>query len=165
MVSGFGNFIVDFAKRTIRNLDFIQAQASAGDRGVYPVTQLWNSLLGLIVMPHELDAQGGGIEHIPETPMTQLWSQEWPRVTVSGGTEDESLQDLVRNLRNSVAHFNVKFLTGPDNEITSVTLWNQRLGRDGAPIKGSRRWEGQINVEDLDRLARRIAEVYVGVFV
>jgi len=56
-VSGYGNLIRDFAERTIQNLNFIQAQASAADPDAYEVTQLWNSLLGLIVLPQELDSR------------------------------------------------------------------------------------------------------------
>lgn len=172
-MSGYGDFIRDFTERTLRNLDFIQAQASAGDRDAYEVTQLWNSLLGLIVLPRkrELEAHGGGIEQIPQTPMTELWSQGWPRVTVSGRAEHESLPDLVRHLRNAVAHFNVDFKPGTDSEITSVsaitsvTVWDQPVDHDGEPIKGSRRWEGQISVDDLDCLARLIAKEYLWVFV
>jgi hypothetical protein len=53
-VTEYRDLIVDFAQRTLRNLDHVQAQARTGDEGVYPVTQLWNSLLGLIVLPHEV---------------------------------------------------------------------------------------------------------------
>lgn len=51
----YTNFIVDFARRTLLNLDYMQAQADRGVEDVYPVTQLWNSLLGLVVLPRELD--------------------------------------------------------------------------------------------------------------
>jgi hypothetical protein len=186
-VSGYGNLIVEFAKRTIKNLNFIQAQVSAGDPHLFDVTQLWNSLLGLIVLPQERNDHGGGIQHIPPTPMTELWSQDppWPHITETEFAPDhESLRDLVRDLRNAVAHFNVDFKTGPDNnpddEITSVTVWTQGRPREkvpdypgrpakdplGRPVKtGNYYWQGQMNVKDLELLARRIAELYVGVFV
>ena len=183
-MSGYADLIVNFAERTIQNLNFLRAQASAGDPNVFEVTQLWNSLLGLIVLPHERDYEGGGMRHIPRTPMIELWSQDppWPRITVSA-PDHESLHDLVRDLRNAVAHFNVEFLTGPDNkpddEITAVTVWTQGSRRKkvpdnpgrpafdplGRPVKaGNYYWEGQINVEELERLARLIADVYLRVF-
>lgn len=152
------DFIADFAQRTLRNLDRVQAQASSGDEGVYPVTQLWNSLLGLIVLPRERD-----LRRIPRIPMTELWSQGWPRLTAHG-PEHRSLRDLVNDLRRAVAHFNVEFTAGSDREITSVTMWTQDSDSGGRPVPGSRRWEGRITVEELDRLARSIADLYIREF-
>lgn len=154
----YKDFIADFARRTLQNLDVIQLRAIDGDGGVYPVTQLWNSLLGLIVLPRERD-----LRRIPQTPMTELWSEGWPRFRVSG-SEHGTLRDLVSDLRNAVAHFNVAFLAGPDREITSVTVWTQRSDTQGRPIRDTRRWEGQITVDELDRLAKLIAHVYVKEF-
>ncbi len=149
------DLIADFAWRTLQNLDHVQEQERLGDEGVYPVTQLWNSLLGLIVLPRERD-----MRRIPRTPMTELWSQGWPRLTAAG-PEHRSLRDLVSDLRRAVAHFNVEFIAGSGREITSVTMWTQNSDSDGRPIQGSRRWEGRITVEELDRLARLIANLYV----
>ena len=48
----YTNFIVDFARRTLLNLDYVQAQADRGVEDVYPVTQLWNSLLARVSDDH-----------------------------------------------------------------------------------------------------------------
>lgn len=151
--------IGDFARRTLRNLDHVQGQAASGHDGVYPVTQLWNSLLGLIVLPRERD-----LRRIPKTPMPQLWAEGWPRFTTTPEYEHRTLHDLVSDLRRSVAHFNVEFVPDDDREIRSVTMWTQGSDAAGRPVPGSRRWEGHIGVVDLDRLARSIAEVYLKEF-
>ena len=57
----------------------------------------------------------------------------------------------------------MKFHAGSDGEITSVTVWNDRL-RDGKPVEGSRRWQGEIGVTELEGLARSIAGLYVRKF-
>ncbi len=154
----YTDFIADFAQRTLRNLNHLQDQARRGDEGVYPVTQLWNSLLGLIVLPRERD-----LRRIPRTPMTELWSEGWPRLTATG-REHESLHDLVSDLRRAVAHFNVEFTAGSDREITALTVWTQSSDSNGRPVQGSRRWEGRITVQELDRLARLIADLYLKEF-
>jgi len=154
----YRDFIADFAHRTLLNLDHIQAQADSGKGDVYPVTQLWNSLLGLIVLPRERD-----LSRIPETAMTELRSKGWPQITTTSGDEHQSLHDLVRDLRNAVAHFNVKFNPGTDGEIMSLTIWTQEF-RNRRPFQGSRRWEGRIGVSELDGLARCIANLYVKEF-
>lgn len=149
----YTDLIADFARRTIRNLDHVQEEERRGAANVFPVTQLWNSLLGLIVLPRERD-----MRRIPRTPMVQLWSNGWPRFTTSG-QEHETVHDLVTGLRNAVAHFNVEFIAGSDREIRVVKDWNQKF-IGGRPTL-ERRWEGQISTDELDRLARLIADLYL----
>ncbi len=136
----------------------MQAQAERGVEDLYPVTQLWNSLLGLVVLPRELD-----VSCIPETLMAQLWAEGWPRFPTTAGDEPRTLRELVSHLRHAVAHFNVEFVSGSERELTSVTVWSQATEK-GRPIKGSRGWEGRITVEELDRLARHIADLYLKTF-
>jgi hypothetical protein len=160
----YTNLIRDFAERTLHNLDYVQEQAGhddvdAHEPRVYPVTQLCNSLLGLIVLPHERD-----VARIPSTPMVELWSKGWPRLRTTKGSERTTLNGLVRALRNAVAHFNVEFNAESGGEITSVTMWNQDFDKDRRPIPNSRRWEVDIELEELEDLARRIAELYVTKF-
>lgn len=69
-------FIADFTSRTRRNLEYLDNQYEQG-ASVYPVTQLWNSLLGLVVLPRERE-----FESIERTPMVELWAQGWPRLKV-----------------------------------------------------------------------------------
>ena len=155
----FIDFVADFARRTLANLDCVQNEERNGREDVYPFTQLWNSLLGLIVLPREAD-----LDRIPATPLADLWVQGWPRVTVSVGADrTQTLPDLVIALRNAVAHFNVSFHAGSDREITSVTVWNDEL-KNGKPIEGKRRWEAKIEVGDIEGLARAIAGLYLRKF-
>ena len=155
----YTHFIADFSRRTLQNLDHIQAQAWGGDEDVYPVTQLWNSLLGLVVLPRERD-----LTRIPRIPMTDLWSQGWPRLRTTTGSEHRTLLDLVSDLRRAVAHFNVDFRADPKGEINTVIVWTQGSDQQGRPVPGSRRWEGHVGVEDLNRLARSIAALYLKEF-
>lgn len=152
----YNDVITDFAKRTMANLDFVHEQVLNGNESLFYVTQLWNSLLGLIVLPLETDKQDGG-GRIPETPMAELRSQGWPRLTTEGGTDNETLRDLLWNLRHAAAHANVKFMPeGTERQIASVKLWN---------IKGGKRvWEGKATVDELARFVRLLAAEYQGSF-
>lgn len=141
------DLISDFAARTLRNLDFVQERVRTGDKSLYDVTQLWNSLLGLIVLPLETDKS-----RIPGVPMAELESKGWPRLTANGHHSD-SLHNLVKNLRNAVAHANVTFVAGPDRQIGSVKMWNEYP-------PGRVRWKGRATVEELDRFVRLLAILY-----
>lgn len=152
----YTHFVADFSARTLRNLEFVESHSTSDE--VYPVTQLWNSLLGLIVLPRERD-----VERIPATRMNELWAVGWPRITVAG-QEHRTLRHLVRDLRNAVSHFNVKFEADRDREIRSVLVWVSALDSDGRPNPAERGWEGRMTVEDLRRLAELIAKVYLAQF-
>jgi hypothetical protein len=149
----YKDFLNDFALRTLSNLDHIKMLK--GSQGTYPVTQLWNSLLGLIVLPHENHRY-----KIPDRPMREYEAEGWPHITMDG-TEPESLRDLLHNLRNSVAHFNVDFIVGRDREISAVKVWTEANSSGPRRAKGSVDWVGRIRVEDLERLARLIAKTYL----
>lgn len=155
----YRDIVVDFAVRTLRNLNHIQEMARSGDETVYEVTQLWNSLLGLIVLPHE---NQGNL--IPQTPASEMWATGWPRISVSGPEyEPRTLRDFVKKLRNAVAHFNVTF-AAESGQLASVTIWNERLDANRRVVTGSRGWEARMRIDDLDALARRIANLYVEKF-
>ncbi len=151
----YDDVIADFAERTLRNLDFVQHQVRDGDDGLYDVTQLWNSLVGLIVLPLETRKKRGE-NGVPATLMAALEGQGWPRLTVDGG-EDESLHDLVWHLRHAVAHANVRFHPDGKRRITSVEMWNESRS-------GKRYWTGRATVDELDRFVRLVAATYQEAF-
>jgi hypothetical protein len=150
-------FISDFARRTLHNLDRIKQAEDEGEVNVYPVTQLWNSLLGLIVLPRERDG-----DRIPKMPISDLWAGGRPLVTERKGAS-RTLRQLVTSLRNAVAHGGVKFDPDEHGEIVSLTLWNLPRGEWDQP-RESRTWEGFIAEPDLEPLARLIAETYAEAF-
>jgi hypothetical protein len=150
----YTDLITNFATRTLANLDLVKRAADAGDPGAFEITQLWNSLLGLIVAPRERD-----LTRLPETPVEQLHAEGWPDITVAGKLESEDLRGLVSTLRHAVAHFNVEFHANGDGEIQEVSLWN--AGPGSAASGRPHRWDGRLTVDELERLARMIARTYI----
>lgn len=148
----YTDLITNFATRTLANLDLVQRTAHAGDPGAFEVTQLWNSLLGLIVAPRERDVMG-----LPDTSLGQLHADGWPDITTAGKLESEDLRGLVSTLRHAVAHFNVEFHANGEGEIQEVSLWNAGRGSTDRP----HRWDGRLSVDELERLARMIARTYI----
>jgi hypothetical protein len=165
----YKNILADFAERTLANLKQIRcldaAQerdgVSAGERSTYPVTQLINSLLGLIVFPKENYGR-----HIPTKTLAELVQEGWPNLEITHpapecsarrntrGQRTEStdedrpcpdhrnqrqkarcrryhggcdtLAELVRVLRNGVAHFNIEFVPNVGtHEIEFIEISNR----------------------------------------
>ncbi len=149
----YTSLIHDFAERTLRNLEHIEKQERLGVDQVYPVTQLWNSLLGLVVAPRERD-----VALIPHARLDGPMTSDWSRLTTTFGPEPRTVQELFRNLRNSVAHFNVEFWPGSSGEIAWIHLWNN------APRGGPMIWKATISAPDLNALSKQLAHAYLECF-
>jgi len=97
------NDSLEFAKRTRKNFEHIERAFQAGE-DVHVVTQLATSLLGLIVFPWEKQFD----RRIKTQRLDELVKAGWPAWQVSEGTSS-TLGELVRHLRNAVAHGHLTF--------------------------------------------------------
>lgn len=139
----------DFAERTWKNYIFIEQSAHERTAEVYEVTQLINSLLGLLVFPQQQYMQ-----QIPETPLEELYVAGWPQIKmISGESECRTLRDLVRYLRNSIAHFNMEFYSNDNGELTGLLVWNMR-GRH-------KNWVALMTLDDIKLFTKRFIEMLI----
>jgi hypothetical protein len=103
------NEALEFARRARQNLKFIEeAAAQYPDADVYVVTQLTLFLLGAIVFPKEKLL----LDQIERTPLTSLTTKGWPewRITRDDPAKPtRTLGDLLRHVRNAVAHGRITF--------------------------------------------------------
>jgi hypothetical protein len=114
----------DIMRRTMQNLQFVEVWASAD--GPYEVTQLVNSFLGALVHPWETHRQ-----NLTTVLISEAQAAGWPAVAKErpSDREPESLGDLVRLMRNALAHGNIEFLPDASAEIRALRLWNTERGR------------------------------------
>jgi hypothetical protein len=142
----YKNLVKDFAKRTRKNLSLIQSEAKAG-REAYEVTQLINSMLGLLVFP-----QQEFYDKIPETKLDDLKKDGWPIPRVRGNYPQVSnLKQLARYLRNGIAHFNLRF-TETGSHVDGLIIWN-------VPPNGNKNWEAELKIEELEGITNRFTEL------
>lgn len=141
-------FIVDFAKRTRANLEFIECNKSSD---VFEVTQLFNSMLGLLVFP-----QQSYMNRIPETPLQDLVNSGWPTINViKGSASFDNLRQLIRMLRNGVSHCNVEFIADNKNQLIGLKVWNHEGGKKQNP----KNWEAELSIHDLRTIAFKFIEL------
>lgn len=146
----YQQIVRDFVARTRINLAHIEESLSEGDE-VYEVTQLVNSLLGLLVFP-----QQRYFHQIPETPLHELEKQGWPKIKVVGDYPPvENLRKQMRYLRNSVAHFNLEFMTNEHKEIDGISVWNQKK-ENGTYVTN---WKADIPLCDLRALVEKFTDL------
>lgn len=77
----YNNLVRDFAQRTRHNLDRIR-QLENQNEPVFAITQLINSLLGLLVFPRQ-----EFLNRIPATPVNELEADGCPVAVVAPGFE------------------------------------------------------------------------------
>lgn len=152
----YEDVIRDFALRTRINLEYIEREVSidSTEPEVYEVTQLVNSLLGLIVFPRE-----EYMSRLPQaqTPLAELVKQGWavPRV-VEDYPQVKTLGKLIDYMRHAISHCNIKFISNTQREITGIKLWNCEYGR---PEKIT--WKAELNIEELRNLAFKFIDLII----
>lgn len=144
----YENLVHDFARRTLANLDALaQMRAQNPEVGFFEVTNLINSMLGLLIFP-----QQAFINEIPPTPLSTLEEQGWPIPRVTGKfAQVQNLNQLLRYLRNAIAHCNVKFKAGNQGEIIGLVVWNNDTRKPGS----SKTWQAELTLDEIEKITRK----------
>lgn len=111
--------IRDFALRTKHNLETLES-LNRQEYTVYEVTQLINSCIGLLIIP-----QQKYWNKIPRKSIQDLINEGWhvPEAT-DGFPQIKDLRELMRYLRNAIAHFNIEFISDEEDRLSRLVLWN-----------------------------------------
>ena len=78
-----------FAQHTLENLEIIERDVPI-DSGFHPITQLINSLIGLVVFIHEREF----VRHVADLPLSELEGKGWPRVQIDKDDEKRPTKAL-----------------------------------------------------------------------
>lgn len=147
----------DLMHRTMENLRIVDELHFAGDGSrygcPYEVTQLVNSFLGALAYPWE-DLRGGFFKSSVEDARRRWGFPEMP-ASDENDNEPKNLHQLLRELRNGVAHGNIKFFADSTDEIESIEIWN--MAEDRKTKKGYRTWGTRLSVAQL----RQFLEAFV----
>ncbi len=156
----YHSLVYDFANRTRANLDDIEDLAErdesrrvlASHKQVYEVTQLINSLLGLIVLP-----QQNYFSDIPKTSLDELKKAGWPQPLMQGTLPKDlrNLNDLMRYVRNSIAHFNIEFTNDDHGQISGLKIWNVNKAK-------KINWTAELTIIDLKLLLEKFTNLILG---
>lgn len=143
----------DFACLTLKNLKYIRTTSHLYT-DVHVVTQLANSLLGLIVFPFE-----EGIIDPVEAWSLERWKRKgWPSWTIHLDNDPKektkTLGRLVFHLRNAVAHRRLRF-SSDSSELSKVTFHAQDAERkNSAPY-----WRASISGAHLLVFCEKLAAI------
>ena len=146
----FRSHATGFATRTRTNLLSLERlQASSANHEVHVVTQLVNSLLGVVVFPWERRVT----DNFDGTELSVLATEGWPAWKMSG-KKIKTLGKFVQCLRHSVAHGNIRFSSNSrlPAEVT-VYVANFPLREPGPAI-----WEGEIRADQLHHFVLKLIQ-------
>jgi hypothetical protein len=130
------NQVAEFARRTWKNFEYIESALGNG-ADVHVITQLANSMLGLVVFPWEKRIQA----KIAKQTLADLALKGWPQLKMEGA-KCETLGKLVKRLRNAFAHREVKF-TSDSRNIKDVAIHMENH------LDGQKTWCADITAEEL----------------
>lgn len=170
-MSGYNHkcFIKSFADRTMRNYEFI-LEMKAKKQEVFDVTQLMNSLFGLLILPFEKYKQHGA-NSVAEDELKMVVPEEYNsirkiiqqlkddnRLMSTYGECDEKypVGRFIKHLRNAIAHSGeegLQFFPYDENgEITSVYFYDNLNEREFCT---------KITVDEIIELVKLISKMYV----
>jgi hypothetical protein len=124
-------------KRTRENLEVIEKARETGDPKAHVVTQLGNSLLGLVVFPWEHQ----GLDNLKKRSMSAIKLEGWPdEIMEMGKDKTKTLGDFVHHMRNALAHGRIWF-SSDNRNLNEVTL----VLKDRKSPKSPVYWRARLN--------------------
>ena len=145
------NEAMGIVERTHKNLVYMRAARKEG-ADIHEVTHLFNSLLGLIVIPWERELKG---VDVLDLSMEHIYDQGWPNICLlldEYSVQTKTLKVLVRHLRNAIAHGRFRFEgIGSSSADSRESSEIKVIVEDEMTIKkgDTRRWKAEIRGEDL----------------
>jgi len=157
----YKELIRDFAKRTRINLSIFRRiqkehpeiiehyKKEEPQTDMYEVTQLINSLLGLLVFPRK-----EFVGKIPYKKIIELKQEGWPIPRIKGDyAQVNNLNQLVRCLRNAIAHCNIEFISDSNKKIIGLELWNED------PKVNIITWRAELTIEEIDIIGNKFIDL------
>lgn len=145
-------------ERTLANFHTIETAYNEGYPHAYVVTQLVCSLLGLVVFPWEQMVK----DRAEKTPLADLKKAGWPEWEyLEGDAEPETLDRLLWNLRNGVAHAHIWF-SSDSRDLSDLVLevTNFRVRQNKPKVVA---WKGRIKGEELKEFCERLGSYIINV--
>ena len=151
-----------FAERTLKNMEYVKHIFHRNGPGkVHMVTQVMNSLLGLVIVPN----QWGFDDKLKRLRLKkELRAKGLPEWNIildkpkSGNPKTDTLEVLIWHLRNAAAHGRFEFLDNPDSpklEEVRVVVKDKPFGAQEI------NWQAEIRGDHLYEFCRKLAELIV----
>jgi len=143
------DFIKEFFERTVYNLKLYNKNNKSGNKNFkYEVTQLINSLLGLVVFVKEDDLSFNSINLDTIVKIEDInWRYDHRN---SGECEDKNFSNFLRHIRNAISHKRLK-IKSKDKQISSVVFKDEQRRNNNI-------FEVELNIEQINSLVKELSK-------
>ena len=157
----YKDFEYDFVERTLRNIEWIEKQNSIvkddpTSMTFYEFTNLINQCLGLILLPSQFS----------NSTFLANFTQELTHYGVGDnivnkikGNKDKTLSNILRHLRNGIAHGHIQQYSVNNHDITDVRIFDADKGVEITSDDDAHTII-ELNIEELRTFAIKVAEEY-----
>ena len=151
-----------FAERTLKNMEYMKHSFKLHGPGeVHMVTQVMNSLLGLVIVPNQWGFNDSLKNQSLKKELRKQGLPEWNIIV--DDPEDkrpktETLGTLIYHLRNAAAHGRFEFADNPDSpHLEEVRIVAKDKLFNGKEIN----WHAEIRGDCLYEFCRKLADLIV----
>mgnify|MGYP003290223409 FL=1 len=148
----YNNFELDFVERTMHNLQEIEEHS----KNIYEFTNLLNQCYGLLIVPGEFAKRRGLISKMNKNLNHYGFKKEQ---SLRFDADKLTTPNLVRHLRNGLAHGRIEVLDYDNGTIAGVKIWDTYSNKRTVPNKDIHTII-TFSVEDLKTFAIKVAKEY-----
>lgn len=157
----YKNFEHDFVERTINNLKWIDSKNSIDKTNkdstiFYEFTNLINQCLGLIVLPSQF-SNDAFLKCFPQE--LKFYEVDDSIVKKMKSDEPKILSNVLRHIRNGIAHGHIQQVMDGKNDITDVKIWDINHHSNN-PTENDAHTIIEFRVEELKLFAINVAKEY-----
>lgn len=157
----YKNFEHDFVERTINNLKWIDTKNSIDKTNkdstiFYEFTNLINQCLGLILLPSQF-SNDAFLKCFPQE--LKIYEVDDSIVKKLKSDEPKILSNVLRHIRNGIAHGHIQQVIDGSDDITDVKIWDVDQNIEN-PTEKDAHTIIEFRVEELKLFAINVAKEY-----
>lgn len=157
----YKNFEHDFVERTINNLKWIDTKNSIDKTNkdstiFYEFTNLINQCLGLILLPSQF-SNDAFLKCFPQE--LKIYEVDYSIVKKLKSDEPKILSNVLRHIRNGIAHGHIQQVIDGSDDITDVKIWDVDQNIEN-PTEKDAHTIIEFRVEELKLFAINVAKEY-----
>lgn len=137
-----------FIQRTRTNLELVERFYAEQSEG-HVITQLTNSLLGIIIYPWEHE----GLGPLKSMEMSTLGLEGWPDQILKLG-DSKSIGEFIKHMRNAVAHGRIIF-SSDSHDLGKITLTFEDRKSKHKPVE----WQVSFGGKQLHQFCEKFMEL------
>lgn len=143
--------VKELGERILKNLSAIQGLRNKdGHHEVYDTTQLLAAMHLIFITPKEVAP-----DKIPLLTIQDMKNQGYCDQIIRSLKKTDTLCDLIRFFRNSLAHCKFNIVTDSNNKIIKIRFWSFRKNKKSGKI-----WNATLSLDEIHETLRHVSKTW-----